>query len=339
MTLPSPRPVVEYTGVDAALFNREIRSAGQPAVIRGLASDWPAVRAAQRSDEELLAYLRRFAVNRPVSVLVGAPEIEGRFLYTDDLRGLNFTRGTSPIEPFLDRLLRDRDNPAPYAIAIQSEEIPGLFPGFEKDNRIDLVGEQVIPRAWLGNRVRVALHYDLMENVGIVVSGKRRFTLLPPSELKNIYPGPLELTPAGTPVSLVDPSNPDLEQFPRFADAMKSAQVAELGPGDAIYIPFHWWHAVDSLDAVNLFANYWWNDRRRDVGNPYDALLFALFAIKGLPDEQRSVWREVFDHYVFNANGDPAEHLPAHARGILGDLSPEQLVRIKATLRQLLQHL
>lgn len=218
MNPTAPSAITEHRNMDAASF-QEIRSKGHPAVFRGIAAHWPAVRAAQRSDEELVAYLRAFAVNRPVSVLVGAPEIEGRFLYTEDLCGLNFTRGKSPLNPFLDRLLRDRDKVQPYAIAVQSEEIPGLFPGFDNENRIDLVDETVVPRAWLGNRVRVATHYDLMENVGVVVAGRRRFTLFPPDELKNLYPGPLELTPAGTPVSLVDPASPDLERFPRFAEA------------------------------------------------------------------------------------------------------------------------
>ena len=55
----------------------------------------------------------------------------------------------------------------------------------------------------------MAPHYDLMENIGIVVAGRRRFILFPPEELKNLYVGPIELTPAGTPVSLVDPHNPE----------------------------------------------------------------------------------------------------------------------------------
>lgn len=339
MERETPTPITEYRDIDSAAFKREIRAKGQPAVLRGIAATWPAVRAAQRSDEALLSYLRRFAVDRKVAVLVGDPAIEGRFLYTDDMRGFNFSRGLSRVEPFLDRLIRDRDNAHPYAIAIQSEEIPQLFPGFEIENRIDLVEAHVVPRAWLGNRVRVAPHYDLMENVGVVVAGRRRFTLFPPDELKNLYAGPLELTPAGTPVSLVDPAKPDLERFPRFSEAMKRAQVAELGPGDGIYIPFHWWHAVDSLEAVNLFTNYWWNDAPSEGGNPYEALLFALFAIKTLPADQRRVWRDVFDHYVFGLNGNPAEHLPQHARGILGELTGETLVRMRATLRQLLERL
>ena len=336
MDLDNLRPIAEYIGVDRTEFRQDIRPLGQPAVLRGVAADWPAVGAARRSDDDLIAYLRRFRADRQVAAIVGAPEIEGRFFYTDDFRSLNFQRGMSPLDSFLDRLLRDRENPRPYAIAVQSEEVLTLLPGFENENRTDLVDGNVVPRAWIGNRIRVAPHYDLMENIGVVVAGRRRFMLFPPDQLKNLYVGPFELTPAGTPVSIVDTHNPDLDRFPRFAEALERAQVAELEPGDAIYIPFHWWHGVDSLEPVNLFINYWWNDARADAGNPYDALLHALYAIKTLPAEQRSVWRMVFDHYVFALDGDPVEHLPQSARGLLGEPTQEQLGRMRATLRQLL---
>jgi hypothetical protein len=187
----------------------------------------------------------------------------------------------------------------------------------------------------MGNAARVAAHVDLMENVGVVVAGRRRFTLFPPGQIANLYPGPLELTPAGTPVSLVDLQAPDLDRFPRFADALAAAETAVLGPGDAVYIPYHWWHAVDSLEPVNLFVNYWWNPARKDLGNPYDALMYAFFALRELPDDQREAWRHVFDHYVFKTGGDPAAHIPAAARGALGPATPEQLRRMRATLKQI----
>ena len=151
----------------------------------------------------------------------------------------------------------------------------------------------------------------------------------------NLYSGPFELTPAGTPVSLVDLEHPDIERFPRFAEAAMTAQRAELAPGDAIYIPFHWWHGVDSLAEVNLFVNYWWSDAPAGIGNPYDALMHGLFALKTLPPEQREVWRTIFDHYVFCANGDPAAHLPDGVKGILGPATPEQLGRMRATLKHI----
>jgi hypothetical protein len=339
MALAEPKPVPEFHDVDRRRFLDEIRPAGLPAVLRGLAADWPAVQSAKRSEEDLVDYVKRFRVEGPVTVLLGEPEIEGRFFYTPDLRALNFTRGVSPLDRFLDRLLRDRPNPRPYALAVQSEPIPQLLPGFEVENRTDLVEPGVVPRAWMGNRIRVAPHYDLKENIGCVVAGRRRFTLFPPDQLPNLYPGPLELTPAGTPISLVDLETPDLDRFPRFAEAMHTAQAAVLEPGDAIYIPFHWWHAVDSLEPVNLFVNYWWNDAPRTGGSPYDALMHAFLAIKTLPPEQRGVWRMIFDHYVFALERDPAEHLPPHARGVLGPATPEQLARMRATLKHILAQL
>jgi mannose-6-phosphate isomerase-like protein (cupin superfamily) len=341
--LPTPRPIAERGPVDRAAFDADIRPAGRPIVLRGQAADWPAVAAACASDEALVAYLKTFRPDdRPVTALVGQPEIKGRFFYTDDLRALNFTRGVSPLFPFLDRLLKDRGHPAPLAMAVQSERIPDLLPGFERANRLDLLDAAVAPRAWIGNAIRVAPHYDLMENVGVVVAGRRRFTLFPPDQLANLYPGPFELTPAGTPISLVDLAAPDLELFPRYAEAAAHAETATLAPGDALYIPFHWWHAVDSLAPVNLFVNYWWNEAAAESADPaaaprgYDALLHAFHAFKGLPADQRAVWRMVFDHYVFEANGDPAAHLPGHARGILGPMTAEQRARIAAMLRQVL---
>ena len=339
MTLSTPRPIDEYTDVDRRRFEEDIRPRGQPAVLRDLAGDWPAVLAARRSDEDLVAYLRRFRTAHPVPVIVGDPAIGGRFFYDETMTALNFGAGTSRLDPFFDRLLRDRTNERPFAIAVQSTPIPEALPGFDSENDSGLLDPTIVPRMWMGNAGRVAAHYDLKENIGCVVAGRRRFTLFPPDQIANLYVGPLEITPAGTPISLVDLQAPDLTQHPRFVDALAVAQTAELAPGDAIYIPYHWWHAVDSVATFNLFVNYWWNSAPAGSGNPYDALMFALYAIRALPDEQRAVWRTVFDHYVFEANGDPAAHIVPAARGALGARTPEQAMRMRETLRRLAKSL
>jgi hypothetical protein len=334
VTLPPAAALPEIAGVDRTTFDRDVRPAGRPVILRGLARDWPAVQAARSSPEALVAYLKRFSHPEPVSAIVGAPEIGGRFFYTPDLKGLNFTRGQSPLAPFLDRLLRDRSAERPFAMAVQSIPAPDLLPGFVAENATGLVDADVVPRLWLGNAIRVATHYDLMENIGVVIGGRRRFTLFPPDQIANLYMGPLELTPAGTPISLVDPAEPDLQRFPRFAKAWTQAQTGVLEPGDAIYIPFHWWHAVDSLEPVNVFLNYWWNAARTDMASPYDALLLALFSLRTLPDDQRQVWRSMFDHLIFRVNGDPVAHLPADVQGVLGEVDTDQFERMRTTLLQ-----
>ncbi|SEN06461.1 Cupin-like domain-containing protein [Sphingomonas gellani] len=325
-------PIAEIANIDRRAFEQEVRPAAQPVVLRGFAAGWPAVQAARQSIDSAIAYLKRFSHDRPVSAILGEPEIKGRFFYNDDLTGFNFVRGQSPLVPFLDRLLRDRDHARPYAMAVQSVPLPELLPGFAEQNATDLLPPSVVPRMWLGNAIRVATHYDLMENIGVVVVGRRRFTLFPPEQIANLYMGPLELTPAGTPISLVDPDEPDLDRFPLFAKAAEVGRSATLEQGDAIYIPFHWWHAVESLDPVNAFMNYWWNPAPSGMGNPYDALLHALVAIGSLPDDQREAYRSVFDHLVFRSNGDPVAHLPADAKGVLGTPDRTTAARMRATL-------
>lgn len=332
-TLPPPTPIREYEGVDRHRFDAEIRPLGQPAVLRGLGKDWPAVQAARRSPEAACEYLLSFGPRHPVPVLLGAPDIAGRFFYNAEMTGMNFTEGQVSLAAFLERLLHDRVLAEPFGLAVQSQVLPQLLPGFAEANRLDLVDAGVAPRIWIGSQIQVAPHFDLTENVGVVMAGRRRFTLLPPDQLPNLYIGPLEFTPAGTPVSMVDFNKPDLERFPLYAEAAKHAQSAVLGEGDGIYIPFHWWHGVDSLDRVNAFVNYWWNPAQPGLGRPYDALMHAMFAFRGLPADQRDVWRMVFENLVFT--DDPVSHLAENAKGVLGPVTPEKLARMRNTLKQI----
>src|SRR5882757_3600153 len=132
--------------VDRKRFLGELRPGGEPLVLRGLATDWPAVRHARESDQALVDYLGHFATHDPVDMVVGRPEIEGRFSYTDDVHGLNFVRGRSAMRDFFERLLRDRGAAQPYSMAMQSAVIPTVLPGFELDNTLDLAPVAVPPR-------------------------------------------------------------------------------------------------------------------------------------------------------------------------------------------------
>ncbi|VVT01149.1 cupin-like domain-containing protein [Erythrobacter sp. EC-HK427] len=334
--LPEPRPVRVVDNVDADRFHQDIRPATQPVLMPGIVADWPAVAAAQRSDTAFVDYLSGCAPQRPVSYLYGEPSEKGRFFYNSRLTGFNFRKDQVRFEEFLQWLLEAAQAAEPPALAVQSEIIRELMPHMAQENVLDWL-PHVSPRIWIGNRIRVAAHYDLMENVAICVSGQRRFTLFPPNAMADLYPGPFELTPAGTPVSMVDFAAPDLSVFPRFPQAMARAQVAELTPGDALYIPYGWWHAVESLAPVSTLVNYWWSDADTMLAGPYDALLYAVAAFRHLPPEQRAVWKGMVDHYVFELNGPPAAHLPPHARGLLGDASPALFARFQQMLKQLLR--
>jgi hypothetical protein len=333
--LPPPRPIADAGAVDHARFHEAIRTARQPVVIRGLAGDWPGVAAANRGDRAIADYLLGFGPTRPVAGIMAPPDENGRYFYNPGLSGFNFSKHQGELAAFLDELLRIAGEPEPTAMAVQSEIISELLPGFVEANPMPLV-PGVEPRIWIGNRIRVAPHYDLMENIGVCLAGRRRFTVFPPGQLPNMYPGPFELTPAGTPVSMVDPLAPDLERYPRYAEAWAHAQQATLEPGDAVYLPYAWWHGVEALEPISILVNYWWNEAPEGSGGGYDALLHAMLSYRHLPADERAVWRMMFEHYIFG-DTDPAEHLPPHAKGIMGPPSPRLFAQMRAMLARIFQ--
>ena len=332
--LPPPAPIPEIDGpITTDKFN-EIRKAARPAILRKLVSEWPSVQAAGQSDEAICNYLVQRAANHPIHAIAAPPGAGGRFFYADDLRSLNFVKARGHLGAFLADLLKAKRLDAPPSMAVQSEKISRIAPQFLTENTLALL-PAISPRIWIGNRIRVAPHYDAKENVACCVAGRRRFTLFPPSRTADLYPGPFELTPAGTPVSMVDLAAPDLERFPRFAPAWQEAGQGTLEPGDAIYIPYGWWHGVESLEPVSILVNYWWAPGKPDgIGSPYDALLHAMLAFKHMPDDQRTVWREMLDYYVFERSGDPAAHLPEHAKGILGPPKPGLFAHMRELIRR-----
>ncbi len=305
----------------------------QPVLRRGLVSHWPLVQAARRSDADFCGYLRRFGADTRVGLWRGAPEIAGRFGYNAALDGFNFEREIGRFGALLDELLAQAENPQPPALYLGSTELEGSFPGLQAENEIaPLRARGAQANLWLGNRTRVGVHFDLPDNLACVVAGRRRFTLFPPGQLPNLYVGPLDLTPAGQPISLVDHTRPDLQRHPRYAEALRHAQVFELEPGDALFIPSQWWHGVESLAPVSALVNFWWRQSPPWMDTPLNTLMLALLSLRDLPPAQRAAWRVLFDHYVFDADETTAAHIPAAARGLLGPLTEDRARQLRAFL-------
>lgn len=322
--------VAEFESPGPEQFRSEILPLGKPAVLRGIAGDWPLVRAAGAGN--VIERLREWATDQPVAIIRTGPENEGRFHYTADGRGLNFDRANAGLSELLAALEREAGKPRPHALATQGIIAETALPGFAESHPLPYVPEQAMPRFWIGNAAKVATHNDPNENIAVVVAGRRRFTVFPPDEVANLYLGPLEFTPAGVPISMVHVTAPDLERYPRFAAAMEAALTAELGPGDAMFIPYAWYHHVESLDAFNMLVNYWWSDARTDVGSARNAMFHALLSLKSLPPHQRAAWKAMFDHYVFELDGDPAEHLDPAVAGVLGEPTPERIAALRQAL-------
>ena len=328
------RKADEWEDVDAFEFKNTIKTRDRPAVLRGLVRAWPATQAGLVSAHSLSAYLKTFDGGHAAPLFEGPAAIKGRFFYNDTLDGFNFESKRALLGDVLERLCRELASESPAALYSGSLSLPIYLPGFSDVNHVRslITAESVRESIWIGNRTCIAAHFDNIENLACVVGGRRRFTLFPPEQIRNLYVGPLDLTPAGQPITLVDIRDPDLARFPRYAEAAAVAEVAELAPGDAVYIPALWWHNVEALENFNVLVNYWWRDVPAYLDSPSNALLHCLLSIKGLPASQRRGWKDLFDYLIFQSDGPALEHLPPHVRGLFGDLTPTNAERIRAIL-------
>ena len=302
-----------------------------PIVLKGLVDEWPAVQACSQSLSSAASYLSNFWADQPVLVFAGN-DIDGRFFYNEDCTGFNFRAGTAPLQLVLHKLGEQPDDGPVETIYVGATAVDKWLPGFRAQNDVTIPSNDIMTSAWIGNRTRISAHFDFPDNIACVVAGHRRFTLFPPDQIKNLYIGPLDPTPAGQAISLVDLANPDFERFPKFEEALQAARTCEMEPGDAIFIPSMWWHHVESLSSFNMLVNYWWCSTPAIMGAPLDALLHAILSIREIPQPQRDIWKALFDHYVFAPDETVSGHIPEPGRGCLAPLDDASARKLRADL-------
>ena len=327
------QPIDEANDVDAANLSDEMLASDQPLVLRGLVSDWPAVKRGLESADGMVDYLNSFDSNNVVTALCAPPECAGRFFYNNDMSGFNFEYRRIALNEAVQQIRANAESTSASSIYVGSTNVDHWLPGFRDENDLPIEHLNPLASIWIGNQSRVSAHYDFPSNVACVVAGQRRVILFPPEQLPNLYVGPLDFTPAGQPISLVDFDAPDYERYPRFRDAVKTAQIAVLEPGDAIIIPSMWWHHLEALSPFNVLVNYWWRTSPSYLGPPLSVLQHAILGLRDLPELQREQWQELFDYYVFNADAEDFEHIPESARGVLNPIDEPTAKQIRKMLR------
>ena len=330
--LQNAERIRELAGVDPRALPNDVLDSTEPVVLRGLAAHWPVVRAGMESQAAATAYLRRFHTDSSVVVMSGDPAIGGRFFYNDDLSGFNYKMYRARLDGVLEDLTRLAGETNAPSMYVGSTAIDTVLPGFRAENDFNFGLRTPVASIWIGNRSRIAAHHDMPDNLACIVAGHRRFTLFPPDQIGNLYVGPLEFNPAGQPISLVDFAAPDFQRFPRFADALETARVAELGAGDAIFIPSMWWHHIEALDAFNVLVNYWWRQSPAYMDSPMGALMLSLMTLRDLPAAQRTAWENLFRHYVFHPGDETTAHIPERARRALGTLDANLARELRANV-------
>jgi hypothetical protein len=329
ITIPSVE-IVEGCRPDA--IPDFVFTANKPLILKGLVKQWPVVDAAVQSLEAAFQYICGFYNNELVNSAVGNSDNDGAIFYNNDLSGFTYQRQRVRLDGVLEQIRSLERAGSAQVYYVDSAPVEYCLPGFRTHNDLNLGA--VTPRVsiWMGNKTRVSAHYDIPDNIACVVAGRRRFTIFPPEQLPNLYVGPLDFNPAGPAISMVDLRQPDYEKFPRFHEALKHAQVAELEPGDAIYIPGMWWHHVESLDSFNVLINYWWSASPEYFGSPLDAFNHALMSIKSLPADQRKSWQNLFEYYIFSATPEQFSHIPPERLGMLGNIDEIMVRRMRSML-------
>lgn len=328
--LSSLPPVIEEALAPADLDTR-LRGAREPFVVRGIARDWPLVKAGLHSAAAARDYLASLARQRAFPASIGERGRDRRLFYNDAMQ-VNFRMLQGPFDAWMEAIAAAEADPEAPTVYLSSVDMGDYFSGLAEANGLPLGTRRSIASIWIGTPTRIAAHSDVPDNLAICAVGRRRFTLFPPDQFANLYPGPLENNPGGRPVSMVDLHQPDLDRYPRFAEALAAAQVVELEPGDAVFVPSLWWHNVEGLEPFNVLVNYWWRDVPHFLGQPEDALFHAILAIRDLPEADKALWQAQFAHYVFSGADEARAHLPDHARGILAPLTGETAGQIRAKL-------
>jgi len=317
-------------------LDEELKDQKEPLLLKGLINDWPIVQEAKKSDAEAANYLLKFYQNIPLLVFLANKEIQGRFFYNENLSGFNFVRSNTTLDQVLTQLNSRQFSESGAAMYIGSTPVDKCLPGFRKQNDLSFSDNNPLASIWIGNKTRIAAHYDLPDNIACVAAGKRRFTLFPPEQLENLYIGPIDFNPAGQAISMVDFHQPDFDKFPKFKKALESAQTIELQAGDALFIPSMWWHHVEALTDFNVLINYWWSQTPHYMGSPMDALYHAILCIRDLPADKRKIWQNVFNHYIFDEPQN-LEHMPESVLGVLSKHDEQSARKLRALISNYLR--
>ncbi len=324
-------PVAEK--VDRAIFENEIKPLERPVILKGLAKAWPCVNRAADSPRALADYLKMYDRGEMVDVSICPAAFHGRYFYNADVTGFNFRRAQRTLSQIVDLCLEAGEDGDAYYV--QASKVDIAAPDMAGHLAMPLLGSDVRPLFWLGNSLKTQTHFDMLDNIAVHVAGEKVFTLFPPDQIGNLYPGPIDLTPGGVPISMVRLDEPDFDLYPRFRDALGVAQEARLEPGDALYLPALWWHHVSTTGPLNMLVNFWWNESRPDIYAPMNGLYMAALSFKHLPPAQRKGWAALVNYFIFEEAGDPVAHLPSHVHSIFGaDVTGDQVEQVKGMLRR-----
>ncbi|KAJ6608620.1 hypothetical protein B0H10DRAFT_2067406 [Mycena sp. CBHHK59/15] len=236
--LPLGGGVIQCLSAPPSLATFQSRDYKTPFVLRGYARDWPALNQRPWASTE---YLRAVAgPGRVVPVEVG-----------NDYRTDDWTQKLMSWDAFLESLDSEGDTHylAQHSLLMQFPalradiEVPDYVyaslprpPGCEPPTN----DEQLVINAWLGPKDTISpAHTDPYYNMYVQVAGTKTVWMAPPSCSEFMY--------AQGNTSGVNVFSTDQGDHPKFSEHIAvhgGGMTARLEPGDLLYMPAGWWHAM-----------------------------------------------------------------------------------------------
>ena len=117
-----------------------------------------------------------------------------------------------------------------------------------------------------GAGARSPLHVDYSHTLLAQVAGQKRITLFAPEKTEWLEPLPrepfqtfsgLELTPSGSRRGPGAGASSDVSAFDRIRRERADFDFV-LSPGEILFLPYGWWHAVESLEPSISISHSWW---------------------------------------------------------------------------------
>lgn len=224
-------------------FHETYVRSNKPVIITGVMHDWPAM------TKWTPVYLKQIGGDYPINLEFGnvLQEVASFQYWTfgEYIDWIISQTGSRPSTPVQERI--------PY---LGQFEIFNAFPRLKEDVKNQMLWYRKVYThyvAWIGPRgARTGLHMDRVNNLHGLIYGRKRWLLYPPDQSRLVYPS--RKYDIFARVSSVDVENPDLNRYPRFAEARPLEAV--LNSGELLFVPKGWWHYVCNLD-VSISVACW----------------------------------------------------------------------------------